>query len=92
MTKLSAIPLRGSLFDLKGTPRKTSLRLHFNFEELVRPTTTGAGSSSRFGLHAAHRCAGEAATALAVRNALAHAEVLSADTNDGVNSHLPAKL
>jgi aspartyl aminopeptidase len=88
--KLSAYSATRSLFDLKGTPRKTALAYITNFEEVGSMNDTGAGSEF---LDSAFTALIDAqvkpATALAVRNALTHAEVLSADTNDGVNPIFP---
>ena len=88
--KLSAYASSRSLFDLKGTPRKTAFAYITNFEEVGSVNDTGAGSQfldSAFTSLVDARA--KPATALAVRNALAHAEVLSADTNDGVNPIFP---
>jgi len=88
--KLSAYAATRSLFDLKGTPRETALAYIVNFEEVGSPNDTGAGSEfidSAF--TALIDAQAKPATALQVRNALAHAEVLSADTNDGVNPIFP---
>jgi aspartyl aminopeptidase len=88
--KLSAYASTRSLFDLKGTPPKTAFAYITNFEEVGSVNDTGAGSQF---LDSAFTSLIDAqakpATALAVRNALAHAEVLSADTNDGVNPIFP---
>jgi aspartyl aminopeptidase len=88
--KLSAYAATRSLFDLKGTPRETALAYITNFEEVGSVNDTGAGSQF---LDSAFTTLIDAqakpATALEVRNALAHAEVLSADTNDGVNPIFP---
>ena len=88
--KLSAYASTRSLFDLKSTPRKTAFAYITNFEEVGSVNDTGAGSQF---LDSAFTALIDAqarpATALAVRNALAHAEVLSADTNDGVNPIFP---
>jgi aspartyl aminopeptidase len=88
--KLSAYAATRSLFDLKGTPRKTALAYITNFEEVGSVNDTGAGSQFLDSAFTALIDAqAKPATALAVRNALAHAEVLSADTNDGVNPIFP---
>ena len=88
--KLSAYSATRSLFDLKGTPRETALAYIVNFEEVGSPNDTGAGSEfidSAF--TALIDAQAKPATALDVRIALAHSEVLSADTNDGVNPIFP---
>ena len=88
--KLSAYSATRSLLDLKGTPRKTAFAYITNFEEVGSVNDTGAGSQF---LDSAFTelidAQAKPATALNVRNALAHAEVLSADTNDGVNPIFP---
>jgi aspartyl aminopeptidase len=88
--KLSAYASTRSLFDVKSTPRKTAFAYITNFEEVGSVNDTGAGSQF---LESAFTelidAQARPATALAVRNALAHAEVLSADTNDGVNPIFP---
>jgi aspartyl aminopeptidase len=88
--KLSAYCSTRSLFDLKGTPRKTAFAYITNFEEVGSVNDTGAGSQFLDSAFTALIDAqAKPATALDVRNALAHAEVLSADTNDGVNPIFP---
>ena len=88
--KLSAYSASRSLFDLKGTPKKTAFAYISNFEEVGSINNTGAGSQF---LDSAFTSLIDAqakpATALDVRTALMHAEVLSADTNDGVNPLFP---
>ena len=88
--KLSAYAATRSLLDLKGTPRKSAFAYITNFEEVGSVNDTGAGSQF---LDAAFTALIDAqakpATALEVRNAMARAEVLSADTNDGVNPIFP---
>jgi aspartyl aminopeptidase len=88
--KLSAYICTRSLFDLKGTPKKSAFAYITNFEEVGSVNDTGAGSQF---LDSAFTALIDAqanpATALAVRNALERAEVLSADTNDGVNPIFP---
>jgi len=88
--KLSAYCSTRSLFDLKGTPRKTAFAYISNFEEVGSVNDTGAGSQFLDSAFTALIDAqAKPATALDVRNAFAHAEVLSADTNDGVNPIFP---
>ena len=88
--KLSAYAATRSLFDLKGTPRKTAFVYITSFEEVDSVNNTGAGSDF---LDSAFTqlidAQGKPASALAVRTALRHAEVLSADCNDGVNPLFP---
>jgi len=88
--KLSAYAAARSLFDLKGTPKKTAFAYITNFEEIGSVNNTGAGSQF---LDSAFTSLIDAqakpATALDVRTALANAAVLSADCNDGVNPLFP---
>src|SRR5271163_3147627 len=88
--KLSAYAGARSLFDLKGTPKKTAFTYITNFEEIGSVNNTGAGSQF---LDSAFTSLIDAqakpATALDVRTALANAAVLSADCNDGVNPLFP---
>ncbi len=88
--KLSAYTATRSLLDLKGTPNKTAFAYVSNFEEVGSVNDTGAGSQFLdSALTALMDAQAKPATALGVRNALAHTEVLSADTNDGVNPIFP---
>ena len=88
--KLSAYSASRSLFDLKGTPKKSAFAYITNFEEIGSVNNTGAGSDF---LDSAFTSLIDAqvkpATALDVRTALANSAVLSADTNDGVNPIFP---
>ena len=88
--KLSAYSASRSLFDLKGTPKKSAFAYITNFEEIGSVNNTGAGSQF---LDSAFTSLIDAqvkpATALDVRTALANSAVLSADTNDGVNPIFP---
>jgi aspartyl aminopeptidase len=88
--KLSAYSCARSLFDLKGTPAKTAFAYITNFEEVGSVNDTGAGSEF---LDTAFTSLIDAqakpATTYAVRTAFANAQVLSADTNDGVNPIFP---
>ncbi len=88
--KLSSYAAARSLFDLKGTPKKTALAYITNFEEIGSVNNTGAGSQFVESAYTELMDAqAKPATALAVRQALRHAEVLSADCNDGVNPLFP---
>jgi aspartyl aminopeptidase len=88
--KLSAYSATRSIFDLKGTPQKTAFAFITNFEEVGSVNNTGANSDFLDTVYTEILDAQlKPATALSVRNALAHAEVLSADTNDGVNPIFP---
>jgi len=88
--KLSAYASTRALLDLKSSPRKTAFAYITNFEEVGSVNDTGADSQF---LDTAFTALIDAqarpATALDVRQALARAEVLSADTNDGVNPIFP---
>ena len=88
--KLSAYSASRSLFDMKGTPKKSAFAYVTNFEEIGSVNNTGAGSqfldSAFTSLIDAQQ---KPATALDVRTALINAKVLSADTNDGVNPLFP---
>jgi aspartyl aminopeptidase len=88
--KLSAYSASRSLFDLEGTPKKTAFAYITNFEEIGSVNNTGAGSQFLdSALTSLIDAQVKPATALDVRTALQHAEVLSADTNDGVNPLFP---
>lgn len=88
--KLSAYTATRAIFDLKGTPAKTALAYIANFEEVGSVNNTGAGSDFLDTVYTTILDAQlKPATILSVRNAFAHAEVLSADTNDGVNPIFP---
>src|SRR5271163_603265 len=88
--KLSAYTASRSIFDLKGTPKKTALAYITNFEEIGSRNNTGAGSDFLDSAFTALIDAqAKPATVLDVRTALANAAVLSADCNDGVNPLFP---
>ena len=86
--KLSAYSAVHSLLGLSGTPKLTALAYVTNFEEVGSVNNTGAGSQFLNDVYSELVAAQSTAKAddnLALRHALRHAEVLSADTNDGVN-------
>jgi len=89
--RLSSYCAARAVLDLKGTPRRTALAYLSNFEEVGSVNNTGAASqllNSVFArLLAGQR--GKAYTDLDLRQALRHAEVVSADTNDGINPIFP---
>lgn len=88
--KLSAFSAARALFDVEGTPAKTAMAYVTNFEEVGSVNNTGAGSQFLDTVFTELIDAQmKPATALAVRTALAKSEVLSADTNDGVNPIFP---
>ncbi len=80
-----------SLLDMKTTPRYTALAYASNFEEVGSVNNSGASSeflnSAYAYLTAAQR--GTAYNDLDLRKALSKAQVVSADTNDGVNPIFP---
>src|SRR5262249_22313769 len=80
-----------AIIDLKGTPKYTSVAYLSNFEEVGSVNNTGAASqflNSTFGeLVGAQR--GSAYNDLDLRRALRNAQVISADTNDGINPIFP---
>ncbi len=89
--KLSSYCAVRALLDEKGTPRFTSLAYVSNFEEVGSVNNTGASSqllSSTLALliGAQH---GSAYHDLDLRKALRNSQVVSADTNDGVNPIFP---
>ncbi len=89
--KLSSYCAVRAILDQKGTPRFTSLAYISNFEEVGSVNNTGASSqllNSTFAqLIAAQR--GAAYHDLDLRKALRNSQVISADTNDGVNPIFP---
>lgn len=89
--RLSSYCAVRAILDLKGTPRHTALAYLSNFEEVGSVNNTGAASqflnSTYARLAAAER--GKAYTDLDLRQALRHAEAVSADTNDGINPIFP---
>jgi aspartyl aminopeptidase len=89
--RLSSYCAARAILDLSGTPRHTVLAYLSNFEEVDSVNNTGASSqllnSTYARLVAAER--GKAYTDLDLREALRHAEAISADTNDGVNPIFP---
>ncbi|MEN3330744.1 MAG: hypothetical protein V7641_109, partial [Blastocatellia bacterium] len=89
--RLSSYCAATALIDLKGTPRVTALAYLSNFEEVGSVNNTGASSeflSSTYArLIGAQR--GAAYNDLDLRTALHNAQVISADTNDGINPIFP---
>jgi aspartyl aminopeptidase len=89
--RLSSYCAARSILDVKGTPRYTALAYLSNFEEVGSVNNTGAASqflSSTFALLlGAQR--GKTYTDLDLRQALRKAQVVSADTNDGINPIFP---
>jgi aspartyl aminopeptidase len=89
--RLSSYCAATALIDLKGTPRVTALAYLSNFEEVGSVNNTGAASellnSTYARLIGAQRSA--AYNDLDLRTALHNAQVISADTNDGINPIFP---
>ncbi len=89
--RLSSYCAARAVMDVKGTPRHTAMAYLSNFEEVGSVNNTGAASqflnSTLARLVAAER--GKAYTDLDLRQALRAAEVISADTNDGINPIFP---
>lgn len=89
--RLSSYCAARAVLDLKGTPRHTAIAYLSNFEEVGSVNNTGARSqlmnSTLARLVAAQR--GGKYTDLDLREALRRAEVVSADTNDGINPIFP---
>ncbi|HJQ25851.1 MAG TPA: peptidase M18 [Blastocatellia bacterium] len=85
--RLSSYCAATALMDVKGTPRLTALAYLSNFEEVGSINNTGAASeflnSTYARLLGAQR--GAAYNDLDLRMALRAAQVISADTNDGIN-------
>jgi aspartyl aminopeptidase len=89
--RLSSYCAVRAILDLKGTPKRAALAYLSNFEEVGSDNNTGARSqflnSTLARLVAAER--GGKYTDLDLREALHHSEVISADTNDGINPIFP---
>jgi aspartyl aminopeptidase len=89
--RLSSYCAVRAILDLQGTPKRTAVAYLSNFEEEGSVNNTGAASqllnSALARLVAAQR--GNAYTDLDLRHALRAAEVVSADTNDGINPLFP---
>lgn len=79
-----------SIFDLKGTPKKTAFVYVTNFEETGSINNTGANSQFLDTVFTEIMDAQKkGASALDVRHALRNSAVLSADCNDGINPLFP---
>lgn len=89
--RLSSFCAAQAIVDLKGTPKFTSLAYLSNYEEVGSVNNTGASSeflSSTF----AHLIGAQRSSAyndLDLRRALRNSQVISADTNDGINPIFP---
>lgn len=89
--RLSSFCAARAIMDLKGTPKLTALAYLSNFEEVGSVNNTGAGSqflNSTFA-HLIGAQRGAAYNDLDLRRALHNSQVISADTNDGINPIFP---
>ena len=89
--KLSSYCAARALMDTSGPPRYTALAYLANFEEVGSVNNTGAASAFLNATYAeiAGAQAGRGYSDLELRRALRHSEVISADTNDGINPIFP---
>jgi aspartyl aminopeptidase len=89
--RLSSYCAARAVMDVKDTPKHTAMAYLSNFEEVGSVNNSGARSqllnSTYARLVGAER--GKAYTDLDLRQALRSAEVVSADTNDGINPVFP---
>jgi len=89
--RLSSYCAVRAILDLQGTPKRTAVAYLSNFEEEGSVNNTGAASqflnSTLAKLIGAQR--GSGYTDLDLRHALRASEVVSADTNDGINPIFP---
>src|SRR4051812_36010189 len=89
--KLSSYCAARAVIDTPGTPRLTALAYLVNFEEVGSVNNTGAGSAFLNSIYGeiAGAQAGKSYNDLELRRALRNSEVISADTNDGINPIFP---
>lgn len=89
--RLSSYCAVRSILDVRGTPARTALAYLSNFEEVGSVNNTGAGSDFLNSVYAeiSHGERGASYNDLDLRHALRNAQVLSADTNDGINPVFP---
>src|SRR6185369_12132252 len=89
--RLSSFCAARAILDLKGTPKSSAIAHLSNFEEEGSVNNTGAGSqflnSTLARLIGSQR--GADYSDLDLRHALRSSEVISADTNDGINPIFP---
>jgi len=89
--RLSSFCAARAILDLKGTPKYSAIAYLSNFEEEGSVNNTGAGSqflnSTLARLISAQK--GASYTDLDLRRALHNSQVISADTNDGINPIFP---
>ncbi len=89
--RLSTYCALKALTEIEGTPNQTAIVYVSNFEEVGSPNNTGASSQLLSSAYA-RLVAGQKASAspeLDLRTALRNAQVVSADTNDGINPIFP---
>lgn len=89
--RLSSYCAVRSILSVNGTPKKSALVYLTNFEEVGSINNTGAASEF-LNSTIAEMLGGERGTSysdLDLRRALRNAEVISADTNDGINPIFP---
>jgi aspartyl aminopeptidase len=89
--KLSSYCAARALMDTTGTPHYTAMAYLANFEEVGSVNNTGAASAFLNSTYAeiAGAQAGRGYSDLDLRRALHNSEVISADTNDGINPIFP---
>lgn len=89
--KLSSYCAARALMDTTGTPHFTAMAYLANFEEVGSVNNTGAASAFLNSIYAeiAGAQAGRGYSDLDLRRALHNSEVISADTNDGINPIFP---
>jgi aspartyl aminopeptidase len=89
--KLSSYCAARAVLDTQGTPRFTALAYLANFEEVGSVNNTGAASEFLNSVYARLVAAQRGAryTDVELRQALHNAQVISADTNDGINPLFP---
>jgi aspartyl aminopeptidase len=89
--RLSSYCAARAIVDLKGSPGKTALAYLSNFEEVGSVNNTGAESeflnSTLAEIASSQRGAGY--SDMDLRRALRNSQVISADTNDGINPIFP---
>jgi len=85
--RLSTYAALRALFEIEGTPSKTAIAFVSNFEEVGSVNNTGAASTLLTSAYArlVSGQRGAQYSDIDLRNALQRANVVSADTNDGLN-------
>ena len=89
--RLSTYCALKALTEIEGTPSHSALVYVSNFEEVGSPNNTGASSQLLTSAYARLLAGqkGSASPELDLRTALRNAQVVSADTNDGINPVFP---